>query len=562
MSAANTLVDDRPGGTVALEILRTRLVASVDELAAVLARSAPTIEVGQAREFSVAICDARGQVVAVDNAAELPSIQATVSHVIDYFEFDIDDGDVVLTNDPSAGGTRVQDITLVAPYLVDSHVVGLIAVRTRIRDIGGQVGGNVNPEATELLAEGVVVTPVKIQRLGRPVRDVVAAFLLNGRRPEETRRTITAALAVLDMGKQRCAELVRRHGVDLVRQSFSYAQDYTEQIARGLVRTWRSGSYSDHRELLLASGGEPTVIRLAAEVEGGNVTLDFSESDDQSSQFVNSPAGVTASCAMRAVLAALGEAVPANGGLLRVVRVVTRPGSIVDPVQPAAVGCGMHHPGGEVTNVVAATLNPARARPVPSLTVPRPAVLCRPADNRSDQIDLGRWAIGGASATGSADGWGGPQISARGELPSVEQWEAEQYPAVESLEFAMDSAGAGAHTGAPAVEATFVLPPDLLFTLWTESLQSSVAGTDGGGAGRPGSLEFQTPDGWAPAPLVVTEAPVGAATRLRMRLGGGGGLGDPRSRDRAAVQSDLADELISPEAAHKVYRLEGQNSNG
>ncbi|WP_031466310.1 hydantoinase B/oxoprolinase family protein [Sciscionella sediminilitoris] len=547
--------------TIALEILRTRLMACAEELAAVLARSAPTVEVSQAREFTVAICDASGQVVALDNALELASIQATVSHAIGYFEFDISEGDVVLTNDPFTGGTRVQDITLVAPHIVDSEVLGLIAVRTRIRDIGGQIGGNINPEATELLAEGVPVTPVKIQRLGRPVRDVVAAFLLNGRRPGETHRTVTAAMAVLEMGIGRCAELVAGHGVELVRRSFRYAQDYSEQIARTLIRGWRAGRYAGQHELDLADGDSPVVIRLDAEITDSAVILDFSASDAQSGQFINSPASVTASCAMQAILVSLGGTLPPNGGLLRVVEVRTRPGTIVDPVRPAAVGWGAHHPGSEVTDVVTATLRSALPHPAPALSVPRPAVFYRPSGDRSVQIDLGRWAIGGASATTETDGWGRPALAARGELPSIEQWESEQHPGIERFEYAEDSAGSGAHAGAPAVEATFALPAGLLFTLWSRSMHTPTAGTDGGTPGNPGSVEFETPDGWQQAPLVAAEAPI-PATRLRIRLSGGGGQGDPRAREHSAVLADVDDGLISSTTATEVYRLEGRASDG
>lgn len=544
------------------EILRTTMIAYAEELGATLEITAPTVDVSQAREFAIAIADASGSIVATDNPLQLASMAQTVRHVAEYFEFDLSEGDVVATNDPYAGGTHLTDVTLVAPLMHEDELVLFLAARVRIRDVGGQVSGSVYPGASEILAEGHPLTPVKIQRHGRPVKDMLRAFLLNGRRPIETRRTLDAASAALTLGQRRIAELLGRYGVDAVRPALAYAQRYSERLTRSAVAAWQPGTYDGERVIDLdpAAGG-PLAVRLTATVDEDGLRLDFAASDDQRPLFVNSSAGTTASCALGAVLAMLGDAVPANSGVLRMVRVQTRPGSAVDPRSPAPIGWGAPVCGRAVTEIVGATLGPAVAGATPSLTVPRPLLLSRPESDRSAQTDLGRWGIGGASAVADADGWGPPQLSTRAQLPSVEHWETEESMRVERLELVEDTGGAGQWRGAPGVEAIIVLDPDRRYTLWTQASDGAVDGLAGGLPGGPGTVELHTASGWEAAPVSAVEQPI-AADRLRLRMAGGGGFGDPTARDRAAVLDDVADGLVSSAAARDVYRMSAAEREG
>jgi N-methylhydantoinase B len=556
-----TVVESRDRGSVGgpspveLEILRTTLLAYPEELGAVLANAAPSVEISQGREYAIAIADVGGAVVATDNPPQMASMAHAIAHVVEYFEFDLSEGDVILTNDPYRGGTRLNDVTLTAPLMVDDELVLFLSARVRVPDVGGQVRGSINPAATELLAEGHPASPVKIQRRGRPVRDMRYVFLLNGRYADETGRTLDAGIAALELGQRRLVELIHRYGVETVRCALAYAQDYSEQVARNAIAAWKHGSYEREQVLELEPEvGGPVALRLAATVDETGLALDFSGSDDQRQVFVNCPVGATASCAVSAVLTLLGDTVPANSGLLRAVQVRTRPGSVVHPIDHAPVGWGVVHCGNEVTELVATTLRPVTKNPIPALTVPRPLVLSRPADDRSHQLDLGRWAIGGASAVGGQDGWGRPPLATRAQLPSIEQWETENAMRVEGLEFVQDSAGAGRWRGAAGVEATIVLGSNRRYTLWTQTADDVVSGLAGGASGGRGEVALHTEAGWQPAPRSAAEAALDA-DRLRLCLAGGGGYGDPTERERAAVVDDLLDGLISPETAQGVYGL-------
>jgi len=188
------------------------------------------------------------------------------------------------------------------------------------------------------------------------------------------------------------------------------------------------------------------------------------------------------------------------------------------------------------------------------LTVPRSLLLSRPLGDRSDQTDLGRWGIGGASGLAGRDGWGPPQLSTRAQLPSVEQWEAEHAMRIEHLELAEDSGGSGQWRGAPGFEVRIALAPDRLFTVWTQTAGNAVAGLAGGSAGGTGEVAFHTREGWQPAPISALEMAIHADC-LRLRFAGGGGYGNPAERPRQAVIDDLADGLISATTARHVYGL-------
>lgn len=552
---------DGRASSIDLEILRTRFLACADELAAALANSASTTELSQSRELAVAIADAQGHIVSTDDPQRLGTFAATVAHVVDYFEFDLEDGDVILTNDPYTGAAGVQYPILISPLIVGGQVTLFVAVMVRINDMGGQVSGNLNPAATELLSEGVPVTPVKIERRGRPVKDIMGVFLLNGRREDETRRTIEAAKAAIALGHGRLGDLVGKHGLDLINEALAYAQDYSETIARAAFPSWQAGTYEVEREVQTNDAAACAVVRLVATVGQDSLRLDFTASDDQVPFFVNCSKGVAVSSALSAFLMALSGGAPANGGLLRVVNVVTRPGSVVHATAPAPCGYGSIHCGSEIVDVVTEALSLAAGRSLPVLSVPRPLVLSRPTTDRSGQRDLGRWAVGGASAMEGSDAWGAPNLSTRAELLSIEQWETDGRFPVEQVEYVVDSAGAGEWTGAPGVELVLSIPPGQLMTLWTVPTRSTVEGVAGGHAGANGAVSICTDGRWEPAPDVETEWPCDADF-LRLQLAGGAGYGDPRRRPRASVIADLADGLLSEARARDIYDVSDDNAHG
>ena len=368
---------------IELEILRHKFVAVVREMGITLGNAAQSTAINEGRDFAVALADRQGGIVAIDNALHLGSLTVTVEEVLQYFKFDMKDGDLILISDPYRGGTHVQDVTLLMPYVIKNVIVMYFVARGHIPDIGGQHAGSYFPNATELWAEGVPFTPIKLHRLGRPSRDVITTVLLNSRKPDEFSRDLDALIATLELGRRRVTELVNVYGIDITRDAMTHTQNYTERRARAEIATWADGEYSgesvlDHD----AAGSERITIRVAASVEGDQLRLDYSSSDEQRPSFINSPWGNTRGCAVLPVLALLGDDVPVNGGVLRAVTVTCEPGRITNPVFPAPVGWGTVHCGSEIAEAAAEALRDAAGTDTGGLLTPSVLLLGRPGEDR------------------------------------------------------------------------------------------------------------------------------------------------------------------------------------
>lgn len=537
------------------EILRHKFAATVREMGVTLGNAAQSAAINEGQDFAVAMADRYGGVIAIDNCLHLGSLADTIGEVLQYFKFDMKDGDLILVSDPYRGGTHVQDITLLMPYVINNVIVMYFVARGHIPDIGGQYGGSYFPTATELWAEGVPFSPVKFHRLGRPARDVVSTVLLNSRKPDATSRDLDALIATLELGRSRVAELIQVYGIDNTCDAMAHTQDYTERRARAEIATWTDGEYRgesvlDHD----AAGSEKCVIRITATVNGEELRLDYSGSDEQRPSFVNSPMGNTKGCAILPILAFLGDDVPVNSGVLRVVQVVCEPGRITNPTYPAPVGWGTVHCGAEIAEAAAEALREATTGAISgSLTTPGVLLLGRPGTDRHAVTDFSLWGAPGAPATGSTDGWGRPSFQSRSHFPSVETWESRSEIRVKSMEFVTDSAGAGLSRGAPGTETVLEFPQDYRYTFCIEGRECRPPGVRGGRAGGLAQMALIGDDGLEEsAPNVVVDQAL-AARRIRLRLGGGSGYGDPFARDPDAVFTDFLDEFVSREAAENIY---------
>lgn len=542
------------GDRIELEILRHKLAALTGEMGVTVANAAQSPEIAEQRDFAVGIADRHGGIVAIDNPLHLGSFALTAEATLRYFKFDMKGGDVVVVNDPYRGGTHVQDVTLIAPYAIDNTIVMYLIARGHMPDIGGQHAGGYNPTATEVWAEGVPVSPLKLQRFDRPVRDIKTTLLLNSRHPGVVDRNLDALLAALTLGRRRTDELVGGYGLERLRAALAYTQDYTERRTRAAIASWPDGAHRGARRLDHdGAGGEPVTVRVEATVSGDALALDFSESDAQRPSFVNSAFGSTVGQALVSLLALLGDDVPANGGLLRAVDVRCDEGRVVNPTRPAAVGWGPDHCGAEIAEACAIALRDVVGGDLGALTVPRPLVAMRPRERAHDRIGVTPLTAGGCSAAEGRDGWALPHVLSRAVLPSAEQWEAEHGRRVLGIELIADSAGAGRWRGAPGVETVIELRGDELLTLCTAGRDVPVDGIAGGRPGSSGDVALGSgpEDARSVAPTLVEEPATGR--QLMVALGGGGGYGDPLERDAALVLDDVLDGVVSVVAARTQY---------
>ena len=267
-------------------------------------------------------------------------------------------GDVILLNDPYHGGSHLPDLTAFVPVFAGDKRLLWTIVRAHQSDIGGATHGAYNPAATEIYQEGLRVPPIKLYEAGKLRDDLLDLLALNIRNPREFRGDLAAMLGAAHLGERRLSRLFAEFGAPVVEAAMEAILDATEQQTRAVVSTWKDGVF--HGEAFLDDDGHGrTDIRIAAKVtkKGSDVEVDLSDSDPQSTSFVNSShANMQAAVAM-AFAYLIDAEIPKNTGALRPLKVIAKQGTVVwaDPGRPVTLCTS--HPSNEIVEAIVKALS-------------------------------------------------------------------------------------------------------------------------------------------------------------------------------------------------------------
>jgi N-methylhydantoinase B len=338
-----------------LQVLISRLTGIAETLGAVLRRAAYSPNIKERADCSAALFTPSGELLvqAEHIPVHLGSMPASVRAAIDAFGDGLGPGEQVVMNDPFAGGTHLNDVTLVAPCWVDGRLVGWVANRAHHADLGGAAPGSMPADATDIHQEGLRIPPI---RFGDDVR---ALFAANSRTPDERVGDLDAQVGANAIGVARLAELADAPLHEVV--------DYGERRMRAALAALPDGTWSGE-DVMDSTGAaadqqRPARIAVTVTIAGDAVTVDFAGTDPQSSGNVNAVEAVTLSSVSYALRAAVDPTIPANGGALRPVQVVIPPESLVGAHPPAAVGAGNVEVSQRVADVcLAALAEPCRDR--------------------------------------------------------------------------------------------------------------------------------------------------------------------------------------------------------
>ena len=314
----------------AIQVLISRLTGVAAEMGEVLRRSAFSPNIKERADCSAAVFTAGGELLvqAEHIPVHLGSMPASVAAAIGT-GLAPTDGVQIILNDPFAGGTHLNDITLVAPCFVSGRLVGWVANRAHHADVGGMVPGSIPPLADEIYQEGLRIPPV----LFTP--EVAAILQANSRTPAERRGDIEAQAGANRVGAARLAEICSGLGGE-IEARFEEVLSHGERRMRAAIDSFPDGTWSVSDVL-----DSPTAtIRLRLTVAGDAVVFDFTGTDDQRLGNVNAVEAVTVSAVAWALRSATDPTIPATGGALRPLRVVAPAGSVVAAQPPAAVGAG------------------------------------------------------------------------------------------------------------------------------------------------------------------------------------------------------------------------------
>lgn len=522
---------------ITLEIFRSALTAIAEEMGAVLTRSSYSPNIKERRDFSCALFDQTGRMIA--QAAHMPvhlgSMPDSVAAALQSFA-SFAPGDVVALNDPYRGGTHLPDITLVAPIHValdgEQRLVGFAANRAHHADVGGISAGSM-PTATQIYQEGVIIPPIKLWEAGVANEAALALILRNVRTPHERRGDLAAQTAANRIATLRMSELIGRWGLPAVEAHIEALIAYAERMTRAAIETIPDGAYSMTDELDDDGfGNGPLAIAATVTVVGSNLTVDFTGSSPQTTGNVNTMEAVAKSAAYYVVRCLMPEDAPTNAGTFSPVRVIAPPGSIVNALPPGAVASGNVETSQRITDVILGALAQAQPDVIPAASQgTMNNITAGGRDPRTGQPFAYYETMGGGmGASPTSDGLSGVHTHMSNTLNTPVEALEYAYPMrIHAYRIRRGSGGAGTYRGGDGLVREFVFEAPTEVTLLTDRRSHSPYGLLGGEPGQPGEnlLIHEGVERVLPGKTHFTVAP---GDHLRISSPGAGGWGKPQQR--------------------------------
>ena len=361
-----------PVDPISLEVFKNMFISVAEEMGVALLRTAYSPNIKERRDFSCAIFDPQGQMVA--QAAHVPvhlgAMLASVQAALTAFPNTLRKGDMVILNDPYLGGTHLPDITLVAPVYAEEdgakRLAGFVANRGHHADVGGMTPGSM-PLSTEMYQEGTIIPPIKLARGGRLNREVIQLICRNSRTPEERKGDLAAQMASIRVGERRLQEVVQRYGSSETLEHMEALLDYSERVTRQAIQRIPDGVYRVLDYMDDDGVTEELVpIAVAITVDGDRITVDFTGTSPQRPGCINAPNAVTVSACLYVIRCLVGGDAPANQGCLRPVHIITPLGSLVNPEPQRGVAGGNVETSQRITDVLLAALAQALPELIPA----------------------------------------------------------------------------------------------------------------------------------------------------------------------------------------------------
>ena len=553
-------MSDRPGvDPITLEVVKNALASTADEMALVIMRSAYSPVVRDTMDYSTALCDRNGRVVAqgLTLAVQLGTFPTLMRYVLEEYSVSAKPGDVYIANDPyGCGGQHLPDIYVIKPIFVAGELEGYAATMAHHSDVGGIAPGSIAVHATEIYQEGLRIPLSKLVDGGVENETLFRLLASNTRQPVHVLGDLRAQLAACRVGERGLTALLERYGAD--------AHSYLDELQRVAERMMRAElallpdgvhAFTDYIDGV-GDDPEPIPISVRVEISGDEVLIDFEGTSPQVEASVNCPVGMVYAacyCAIRGIVR--GE-IPNCEGYMVPIRIEAPAGTVVNPVLPAACGArGVI--GYRVYDAIMGALAPLVPDRVLAAGEGGPTLIAwggydearRPFG--TTEVLVGTW--GARLTRDGLEGVSNP-LANLGNQP-IELIEADLPLKVERYGVVPDSGGAGRQRGGLAYVREYrVLARRATLTIRTDRRDHPPYGLEGGEAGAPSS-NVVVSDG------VARELPTMPMEALTLEEGdtfthvsaGGGGFGPPFERDPAAVLADVLDGKVSVAAARDRY---------
>ncbi len=539
---------------ITVSVIQHRLHAIVEEMGEAMLRTSYSQILNSSRDFSTAICDAAGRLVA--QAEHVPihvgALPWAVEAVHKFFAGRVRPGDVYLLNDPYHGNNHLPDVTAFVPVFAGERLLFWSINRSHQSDIGGATHGGYNPGATEIWQEGLRIPPLRLYEAGVVRDDVLHLIATNVRHARDFEGDLAAMIGSARAGERRLLALLDEYGPATALAGVEAVLDAAERQTRACIATWKDGIYRGQAILDDDGHGRRDVhVRAQVTKRGSALTVDLTASDPQVTGFINSSYANMRSAVAMALAYLIDPETPKNDGTFRPLQVLAREGTVVWAKAPAPVTLCTNHCAQEIAQAIILALAPACPDRAMAGWGRRFRIAIQGTNPRTGRPFI--WHMfharpgGGASPAG--DGWpaaGEWQAAGGIKFGSVEVMEARFPLFFERHEFRPDSGGDGQYRGGVGSVLELVMET-------TEPARANTAG-DGvrhGACGMAGGKDglphrYLLRSGGRRRVLKTKEVgiPVRPGDVFLVESGGGGGWGHPQRRTKQARAADLANGFV------------------
>jgi len=511
MPMRNTLFD-HPIDPIRLEVFKHLFSSICEEMGAVLRKASFSPNIKERRDFSCAIFNANGSMIA--QAAHIPvhlgSMPLSVAAVISKYNSKQDSlcpGDTIILNNPYLGGTHLPDITLVTPvFISDSSTIvkspfpkfpldkfagpfAYVACRAHHADVGGITPGSM-PIAREIYQEGLIIPPIKLLSAGKLNNDIFDLILSNVRTPEERSGDLYAQIGANQRGLILLDDLFHRYNTIEVSHYMQELLNYTERMTRHLLSELPNGKYYFKDRLDNNGITESEVpIKVTITIDNDSALVDFTGSAAQQEGSINAVYAITLSAVNYVFRSLIGLDVPNNSGCLNPIKIIAPLGTVVNAVHPAPVAGGNVETSQRIVDVLLGALAQACPDRIPAAS-----------QGTMNNVSIGGWDPekgryftyyetigGGTGASQNRDGFSAIQSHMTNTLNTPIEALEYTYPLrVTRYEIRRNSGGIGVHNGGDGINREIKLLTDAQVTLISERRSTSPYGLDGGGPGKNG----------------------------------------------------------------------------
>ena len=544
---------------VKLEIFKSLYSSVAEEMGVSLRRSAFSPNIKERRDYSCAVFNREGVLIAQGDhmPVHLGSMPMSVRAALETVK--LGPGDIVVLNDPYAGGTHLPDVTMVAGVfgnrrhkaegrrqlltstrlpsasrlLPSGQPLYYVANRAHHADIGGATPGSMG-RADEIYQEGLRIPPVRLMIDGQVNDDVMRLISANVRIPEEREGDLTAQLGAIATGQQRLLEIVERYGFKEADQYASFLIDYTAEMMRNVIQGLPDGVY-EAVDFLDDDGysDEPVRIAVRIEIKGDRAVVDFTGSSPQVRGPINAVEAITVSAVYYVFRCLIPMNVPASWGILQPITVTAPLGTVVNARPPAAVAGGNVETSQRIVDAVLLALSKTGANVPAASQGTMNNLTIGGTDRRTDkQFAYYETVAGGLGARPGLDGIDGIHTHMTNSLNTPAEAMEYAYPMrVHRYAIRRGSGGGGQFRGGDGIVREVELLTDAQVTILSDRRKTQPYGLNGGDPGATGRTVLIS--GKNKRVLAGKDSVhANSGDRIRIETPGGGGYGDRKKRER------------------------------